>query len=362
MKRSVEAIAAEGRAMRCPVFMEDQDSAVATAPRPVELPLSPARAAEGDTWVVVLAGGEGRRIQAYTTLRDGAVVPKQFCRFRDDRTLLAATLDRALCLVPPERILAVVLEEHRSWWEPELEDLPGENILSQPSNRGTAVAILCALAEVFLRDPDPRLVVMPSDHDVEHEGVLGSVIHRALRVAAAHPGEVVLLGVTPTQLDCEYGLIMTEPVATDGAYVVQTFVEKPSPEVGRHLIRRGGLWNSFVFAASGGALLSLYETALLAFTRSTLRWLPVAHDDVELMQLLFDGMPVLDFSHEVLQRCASRLRLVRVPACGWTDLGTPARLAVWLDRHREASFWRNRVMPWPAVATAGAGALQPGGA
>ncbi len=65
-----------------------------TAPAP-----RPAGAIDTDAppvWVVVLAGGEGRRVQAYTTMRDGVAVPKQFCRFRDDRTLVAATIDRAL--------------------------------------------------------------------------------------------------------------------------------------------------------------------------------------------------------------------------------------------------------------------------
>ena len=48
-----------------------------------------------EPWVIVLAGGEGRRLQEYTTTPDGKSVPKQFCHFRDQRTLLGATVDRA---------------------------------------------------------------------------------------------------------------------------------------------------------------------------------------------------------------------------------------------------------------------------
>src|SRR5439155_3578454 len=37
-------------------------------------------------------------------------------------------------------------------------------------------------------------------------------------------------------------------------------------------------------------------------------------------------LPARDFSRELLERIPELLELVVVPPCGWTDLGTPARL------------------------------------
>ena len=41
---------------------------------------------------------------------------------------------------------------------------------------------------------------------------------------------------------------------------------------------------------------------------------------------LYDVLPTLDFSRQILQGREAQLRVLRVPACGWTDLGTPDRV------------------------------------
>ena len=291
--------------------------------------------------VVVLAGGEGRRIRLFTTLRDGVVVPKQFCRFRDQRTLLATTLDRALRLAPAQQVLAVVLESHREWWEPELRRLPAANVLSQPASRGTGVAILHALARIDHSDRSPNVVVMPSDHDFEDEGAVLLAIARAARAARRHPEDLVLLGIAPTHLDPEYGLIVPGPGTPAHGLRVLAFVEKPTLTTAAQLARSGALWNSFIFAGTGDALYAAFEDAAASVARAYVRGIgAVAREPAWLVEL-FDGLPDCDFCRDVLQRCANRLRLISVPPCGWTDLGTPARLASWLDRHREAAFWQN---------------------
>ena len=92
--------------------------------------------------------------------------------------------------------------------------------------------------------------------------------------------------------------------------------------------------------------------------RSYLRGLVEFDVTPEALQELFGRLPEYDFC---LQRDPSRLRLVAVPACGWTDLGTPARLASWLDRHREAPFWQEHSLPRLPGADGLTGTLQVGG-
>jgi mannose-1-phosphate guanylyltransferase len=337
---------------------QDRPERPLTAPRPSGWTGPP----EPPVWVVVLAGGEGRRVQEFTTLRDGVVVPKQFCRFRDDRTLLAATIDRALAITSREHVLVVVLDSHREWWESELSRLPAANALSQPAGRGTATAILHALVQIHLRDRSPRIVVMPSDHDFDNESVVLGAVARATRTARLFPEDLVLLGFAPTHLDSDYGLILPGPGASGTSRQVRAFIEKPSLTTAAQLIRSGAMWNSFIFASTGAALYGAYEHALPTLARTYLRGLVGFGTDPDMLHAMFERLPEYDFCRDVLQRDPGRLRLIAVPPCGWTDLGSPSRLASWLERHREAPFWRDHALPRLSGPDGFAGALQLGGA
>jgi len=48
-------------------------------------------------------------------------------------------------------------------------------------------------------------------------------------------------------------------------------------------------------------------------------------------------LPELDFSRDVLQRSPSLLRVLAVPACGWSDLGTPRRVGLTVSRYRSTA-------------------------
>jgi hypothetical protein len=47
-----------------------------------------------NVWVLVLAGGEGKRLRVLTTEPCGTPVPKQFCSLRGERSLIEEAIDR----------------------------------------------------------------------------------------------------------------------------------------------------------------------------------------------------------------------------------------------------------------------------
>jgi alkanesulfonate monooxygenase SsuD/methylene tetrahydromethanopterin reductase-like flavin-dependent oxidoreductase (luciferase family) len=53
---------------------------------------------------------------------------------------------------------------------------------------------------------------------------------------------------------------------------------------------------------------------------------------------------MLDFSRDILQGQESTLRVLKVADCGWSDLGTPERVAEALARH-EARGTRAGAIP-----------------
>src|SRR5437764_1273087 len=103
-------------------------------------------------WALVLAGGDGTRLQELTRLIAGAPIPKQYCRIHGDESLLQATVSRIASLVSTERTLVIVNSDHLSLAREQLGGLPADNMLVQPSNRDTGPGMLFALNELAKRD------------------------------------------------------------------------------------------------------------------------------------------------------------------------------------------------------------------
>jgi mannose-1-phosphate guanylyltransferase len=276
-------------------------------------------------WIVVLAAGDGRRLESLTRDADGRAVPKQYCSLRGGHSLLHATLDRARRLAPPERIVTVVAQDHRRWWERELAQSPGENLVVQPRNRGTAAGVLLPLRTILARDPEAVIGVLPSDHFVADEQVFCTALVQALGAAGDESGRLVLLGVEAERPDADLGWIVPGTASPHPSTVV-AFVEKPPREQALRLMRQGALWNSFAFAVRALELDALLRSSLpeLALRFDQVR--PESATAAELVKL-YEALPVVDFSRSVLAGPAAELRVVAVPRCGWMDLGTPARIA-----------------------------------
>src|SRR5205814_2585975 len=112
------------------------------------------RTPSGSLWALVLAGGDGTRLQPLTRLIAGTPIPKQYCRIIGNRSLLEATLERVAPLVPPDRTLAIVNRGHLKLALPQLVTLPASNVLVQPRNLDTGPGILVSLLELGRRDAE----------------------------------------------------------------------------------------------------------------------------------------------------------------------------------------------------------------
>lgn len=288
-----------------------------------------------EAWALVLAAGEGSRLRSLTS-SGGTTVPKQFCSLHSGPSLLYEALCRARAVASNLSTCAVVAEHHRRWWQPALWSLPANNVLVQPQNRGTAHGILLPLLYIAARDPSARLVILPSDHHVNDESVLARSLRLAIAQLRRRFQETILLGLEPEESDPELGYILPGIADDDGAFEVRQFVEKPSELQARELIAHGGLWNSFIIASSVQALLALFRRRVPQTVRA-LRAALCADAAAQMREgsalaALYERLPTLDFSRDILQGQEAWLRVLPVPHCGWTDLGTPRRVVEALRR------------------------------
>jgi mannose-1-phosphate guanylyltransferase len=283
--------------------------------------------ARRNIWALVLAAGEGFGLRKLTTTTSGASVPKQFCSLNGGPSLFEQALGRAFKVAPRSGTCAIVATHHWIWWQGLPHGLPSGNIIVQPANRGTANGVLLALLHILARDPQADVLILPSDHHVREENVLAAAIESAIEQLQWHASETLLFGFVPQEADPELGYII--PKGNDGAATlgVDRFVEKPSPTQARQIIKQGGLWNGFIVAARGQSLLNLYRRRcpdLLKQMRTCVQHAILG--DKESLPRLYASLPTIDFSRDILQGQESRLRVLRVANCGWSDLGTLGRV------------------------------------
>ena len=281
-------------------------------------------------WAVVLAAGDGARLSALTTDDRGRSVPKQFCSLHDQRCLFDLALARARSIVAPTRVCAVVAEKHQPWWDATAAEFAPGNLIVQPANRGTGNGVLLTLVQILRRDPEARVIFLPADHHVLDEGVLAEAMRKTLHGLESRLPDIYLLGMDPDKADPELGYIKLNGRGKPGVSPgVTQFVEKPCRADAERLIAEGGLWNSFIFAARGDRMIDVFEThyprnamamqAALAGNPDPLR--PSAA-----LAKLYERLAPLDMSRDILTARVELLKVVRVPHCGWTDLGSPQRV------------------------------------
>ena len=295
---------------------------------PLELQSS-GDACVGETWALVLAGGMGSRLRSLTTTPTGVVVPKQFCSLRRGPSLLTQSLIRAGSMAPVARTCAVVAAQHRWWWEAPLGSLPRENVFVQPKDRGTAHGLLLGLLHLEARDPLATVLMLPADHFIRHEALLARSLTQVVDLAAHRDDAVYLLGAEPDRADTELGYIVPASRKPNGATSVVSFVERPDAGRASRLRKLGALWNMFIVAGSVHALLGLYDSehgSSVDIMRAAVNRGLNHPIDQSALAAAYQTLRTVDFSGDVLESQASKLQVLRVPPCGWNDLGTPKRV------------------------------------
>jgi mannose-1-phosphate guanylyltransferase len=272
-----------------------------------------------DIWTIVLAGGDGKRLESASIGRYGYARPKQYCDFDGRGTLLDRTLARAAAITEDDRIVVVTTRAHRREADEVLSRWPVVARVEQPRNADTTAGIILPLLHVLAQDPGATVVVFPSDHQVRDEAAFLREAARAAAVASTREC-LVLLGAEPDGPEDDYGWIVPGRAAPAGDCPVESFREKPPSDEIDSLLDSGALLNTFVLAAPAYRLVDLVATyAPVVWTLLSGAW-----GSAEALERAYDELPRSNFSRDVLER-AQNLRVLPV-AAGWSDIGTPYRL------------------------------------
>lgn len=281
---------------------------------------------------VILAGGDGSRLKSLTRAIAGDERPKQFCSILGDKTLLDKTRERVAMKIKPQNTFFSLTKKHESFFKQPLWNVPADQLIVQPENKGTAPAILYSLMRLAKISPDATVAFFPSDHYFSNEEGFMDQVESAFQAADLNHDAVVLLGIEPEKAEASYGWIEPAPSlfgdVSKGVSRVERFWEKPSSGSARKLMSAGCLWNSFVMIGRVDAFLKIVRDHLPDMFRvfnlsKSMFGKPI---EASVIRSIYSWLPETNFSSEVLEKATKQLIVMRVGDVGWCDWGEPKRV------------------------------------
>ncbi|MDD2974719.1 MAG: mannose-1-phosphate guanylyltransferase/mannose-6-phosphate isomerase [Aliarcobacter cryaerophilus] len=209
---------------------------------------------------IILCGGSGTRLWPISR----TLMPKQFVKLFDDKSLFQLTVERNSKLCNSQFIVSNTEQYFLALDQIEELNITNNKYLLEPIGRNTAPAIALACMQL---DFDEIVLVTPSDHLIKNEIEYEKVIHKAKELASEN--KLVTFGITPAFAETGFGYIETV-----NEFDVKAFHEKPNFEIASSYLKAGNYyWNSGMFCFKAGVFLDelknyspeIYEKSKIAF-------------------------------------------------------------------------------------------------
>jgi mannose-1-phosphate guanylyltransferase len=286
---------------------------------------------------LVLAGGEGKRLQPFIKSLGKGTLPKQYVNFIGSRSMLEHTLQRAERLIAPERVLTVITESHLRYPEvrQQCSGRPKNTLLVQPENKETGPGLFFPLMHLYKQYPNSLVLVLPSDHFIEDEDRLVDHARLACLAVKRDPARLILLGVKPDRDEPEYGYLLPNKkrlaIGPDMSEI-SWFIEKPDPKTARRLTRAGGLWNTMIMVFKTKTMLH-WVSRLAPRLYQQFQQIYAAigtPGEPDVVRNIYQRLKPMNFSKEFLEPMArsypSSLVVLPVRDLLWSDWGTASRI------------------------------------
>jgi mannose-1-phosphate guanylyltransferase len=293
----------------------------------------------GELWGLVLAAGDGKRMEGFIRETRGLDLPKQYVNFVGQRSMLEHTYRRAERRIAAERILTIVAAHHLRHGEVrrQLSPRTSANVIVQPHNKETGPGIFLPLMHLYKRCPEAIVVVFPADHFILEEERFMDHVELAARAIHHDPSRIVLLAMEASIPEVEYGYIVPraerDPLSLWGTYRAAKFIEKPPAPLAMELISAGGLWNTMIMVFKVHTLVQLLRRlfpaiySLFAQVHEAIGT-PAEAKTVEAVYKLLEPMNFSkDFLEKVTAAYPEAVSVLPVLQVFWSDLGSPRRIA-----------------------------------
>lgn len=128
-------------------------------------------------------------------------------------------------------------------------------IMTEPEGMNTSHAILAAALYAHGYDSTSYLCILPVDHVIKSNSLFEESILEASRYLKKH---LIVFGIKPNGPNGHFGYILPDTNSSNPTHV-DSFVEKPKPEIAQELIDKGALWNSGIYMGSSTVFIEEYK-------------------------------------------------------------------------------------------------------
>ena len=282
-----------------------------------------------NNYCVIMAGGIGSRFWPQSRVK----YPKQFIDFFGmGKSLLQQTYERFATIVPPENIIVSTHLDYSDLVAEQLPELACEQILREPSYRGTAPSMAFAAYHIRTLNPEANIVMAPSDQLILDEERFVGDIRRALDYVSQHD-RLVAVGIRPTHPETRYGYIQASNETDKEFTKIKTFTEKPELDFARVFVESGEFFlNTGLFIWNVNTIIHTMMDMLPEMNASFERIFAEESNRDKRRAALYDcyeSFPNISVDYAVIERASNVY--MQIGTFGWADVGR------WDDVYRYSS-------------------------
>ena len=268
---------------------------------------------------VILSGGAGSRL--WPASRTAA--PKQMLPLATEKTMIQETVLRFGGDMYHDPVF-ICSADHASMIREQMEDIGVKigGFLIEPVARNTAAPAVVAALHALELEENALVLVVPADHHIEQPGAFRRAVAAGAPIAAH--GHLMTFGITPEYAATGFGYIRKGETLSPGAFVVDSFVEKPPVDIAEQYLASGEYyWNSGIFLFHAQTLLEemeIYSPLVSGPARKAYEKASVSKDMWVLDEAIFSTCESAPVDKAVMEHTQK----AGVIPCrlGWHDIGS----------------------------------------
>ena len=290
---------------------------------------------------IILCGGEGTRL--WPTSKNNQA--KQFINFGGWNLL-----ERALYRIKGKEFDNPVISTNSKYVREvkyflKKVRIKKYDIILEPSKKNTGPAILSSALTKKIPINQP-LIFFPADHLIENTTLINKALVKNKKYLNSN--NIFIFGIKPTSPSKEYGYFLSKKIKNNISKVTK-FIEKPSEQKAKKIIKKKGYWNSGIFYARKSSIVnnfkkyqpSLYKNCIKSVLKSKFK-----NNEHRLNKHYFDLTKAKSFDYAILEKTKFINSILL--NISWSDLGNWKEILKVYNRNKSKYFKKKNVYhrPW----------------